>query len=159
MLTIEQKKCVGFLTDCLMSFHARMKRLFILAAALLCPLLAGAQLAVTISSPKIVGQKAVVKLTMKNNLSEQIEFARAAVFLSDAQGLMIGTATKWVIGGTKNRPPLESKAEATFNFVVTSPQPFASTNITATVTFDQMSLAGGQMADIKKDIQIQNVNQ
>lgn len=120
---------------------------------------ASAQLAVTVSPPKIIGQKAVVRLTMKNNLSDKIESARAAVFLSDAQGQMIGTSTKWVIGGTKNRPSLEPNAQTTFNFVVTNPQPFTSTNINATVTFDQMSLAGGQMANIKKDIQIQNANQ
>jgi len=131
----------------------------LLFCLLVCPLLVGAQLAITVSPPKIVAQKAIVKLTMKNNLSEKIESARAAVFLSDAQGQMIGTATKWVIGGMKNRPSLEPKAQTTFNFVVTSPQPFTSSNITATVTFDQISLAGGQMADIKKDIQIQNANQ
>lgn len=142
-----------------MKIVARVANFFLLAAMLFCPMLASAQLAVTVTPPKVVGQKAVVKLTMKNNLSGKIESARAAIFLSDAQGQMIGTSTKWVIGGMKNRPPLEPQAQTTFNFVVTSPQPFTSTNITATITFDQMSLAGGHMADIKKDIQIQNANQ
>ncbi len=134
------------------SKHMNLNR-HILIVMLLCPFGMMAQLTVTVSPPKIVGQ------TMKNNLSDKIESARAAVFLSYAQGQMIGTSTKWVIGGMKNRSPLEPKAQTTFYFVVTSPQPFTSTNITATVTFDQMSLAGGQMADIKNGIQIQNTNQ
>lgn len=118
-----------------------------------------AQLVVTVSPPKVTDQKAIVELKMKNGLAEPIESARAICFLLDEQGKLVGESSKWVIGGMKNRPSLRPKAQTTFNFVVNSPQPFVSTNITATITFDQISLAGGQMADIKKDIQIQNANQ
>lgn len=40
-------------------------------------LTASAQLAVTVSPPKIVGQKAIVKLAMRNGLGEKVESARA----------------------------------------------------------------------------------
>src|SRR5208282_2797312 len=117
---------------------------------------AQAQLAVTISPPKIVGQKAVVKLAMKNNLASKVESARAVCFLFDDKGKMIGQSTKWVIGGTKVRPALEPKIETTFNFVITNPQPFTTTNLTAKVSFSRVVLSDGKLADLKKDVQIQN---
>jgi hypothetical protein len=67
---------------------------------LLFPLLASAQLAVKVSPVKVTGTKAVVPLAIKNEFGEKIESARAAVFLLDENGKMIGQATKWVIGGT-----------------------------------------------------------
>ena len=84
-------------------------KFFPLAAVLLCPLLATAQLAVTVSPPKVTGQKTVVTLAMKNNLTEKVESARAVIFLLNEQGAMVGQSTKWVIGGIKTRPALEPK--------------------------------------------------
>ena len=115
-----------------------------------------AQLAVTISPPKVVGQKAVVQLAMKNNLTEKVESASAVCFLLDEQGKMVGQSTKWVIGGTKDRPALEPKRETTFNFVITSSQPFTSTNLTAKVSFSRVILDGGKLADAAKDVQIES---
>jgi hypothetical protein len=115
-----------------------------------------AQLVVSISPPKITGQKAVVTLAMKNGLTEKIESARAVCFLLDDQGKMAGQATKWVIGGTKDRPALEPKGEATFNFVITSSQPFTTTNLTAKVSFSRVVLEGKKLADPKMNVQIQN---
>src|SRR2546427_659752 len=63
---------------------------------------ANAALVVTVDQPKISGSKAVVTLTMKNTLTEQIESARAAVFLLDEQGKMVVQSTKWVIGSGPN---------------------------------------------------------
>ena len=126
-------------------------RHFPLATLLLCPLLATAQLAVTVSPPKVTGQKTVVTLAMKNNLGEKVESARAIVFLLDEQGTMVGQSTKWVIGGTKARPALEPKKETTFNFVITSPRPLISTNLTAKVSFSRMVLEDGKLADPKTE--------
>jgi hypothetical protein len=117
-------------------------------------LAANAQLAATVSPPKIVGQKAVVKLAMKNNLTDKVESARAACFLLDDQGKMIGQSTKWVIGGTKDRPALEPKSETTFNFVVTSPQPWTTTNLTAKISFERVILDGGKSADVVKTVSV-----
>ena len=125
---------------------------------LLCAVAMRAQLAVTVSPPKIVGQKAVVKVAMKNNSSDKVESARAVVFLLDNQGKMAGQSPRWVIGGTKDRPPLAPKDETTFNFVVTSPQPFTTTNLTAKVSFSRVVLAGGKLADVNKEVQIQNAS-
>jgi hypothetical protein len=129
-----------------------MKTMRILVWFFLCVLSAHAQLAVTISPPKIVGQKAVVKLAMKNNLADKVESARAVCFLLDDQGTMIGQSTQWVIGGTKDRPALEPKAETTFNFVITSPQPFTTTNLTAKVNFSRVVLDGGKLADVRQAV-------
>jgi hypothetical protein len=57
---------------------------------------AQAQLVVTVSPPNIAGQKAIVKLTIKNNLTNKVESARAVCFLLDKQGEMVGQITKWV---------------------------------------------------------------
>jgi len=123
---------------------------FPLIAILLCPLLATAQLAVTVTPPKVVGQKAVVMLKMKNNLSEAVKSARAVCFLLDDQGQMVGQSTKWVIG--QNKVGLDPKSETTFNFVITRQQPFTTTNLTAKVSFSRLILGGGQMANPTKDI-------
>jgi hypothetical protein len=130
--------------------HLKMKTMKILACLFLGVLTAQAQLAVTVSPPKLAGQKAVVQLKLKNNLTNAVQSARAVCFLLDDQGKMVGQSTKWVIGGTKDRPALEPKAETTFNFVITSPQPFATTNLTAKVSFSRVVLEGGKLADVKE---------
>jgi hypothetical protein len=127
-------------------------KLFILAALLLCAASARAQLAVSVSPVKVIGQKAIVPLVMKNNLTDKVESARAVCFLLDDQGKMIGQSTKWVIGGTKNRPALEPKGETTFNFVITNPQPFTTTNLTAKVSFSRVVLDGNKLADVAKAV-------
>ncbi|HKI70729.1 MAG TPA: hypothetical protein VKA67_14170 [Verrucomicrobiae bacterium] len=138
-----------------------MKRFFLLAAVLLCPFVATAQLAVTVSPVKVAGQKAIVPLAMKNNFAEKIESARAAVFLLDEQGKMIGNATKWVIGGSQDKPGLAAGATNAFHFVIPLTQnnpresvKSVSTNLTAKVTVNRVVLEGGKLADPIKDVQI-----
>jgi hypothetical protein len=135
-----------------------MKYLYQIAfcSVLSCALTTQAQLAVTVSPPKIADQKAVVELRMKNDFAAKVESARAICFLLDEQGKMVGESSRWVIGGTKNRPALEPKKETSFNFVITSSQPFATTNLTAKVSFSRVVLEGNKLADPKTDVQIQN---
>lgn len=114
-----------------------------------------AELAVTVSPPKITGQKAVVPLALKNNFSEKIESARAAVFLLDDQGKMVGQSTKWVIGGS-NTNGLAAGATNAFHFVITSDKPFTTTNLTTKVSFSRVVLEGGKLADAAKEVQVQN---
>jgi hypothetical protein len=120
--------------------------------SLLCIVTAQAQLAVTVSPPKIVGQKAIVQLKMKNNLTNKVESARAVCFLLDEQGQMVGQSTKWVIG--QNKTGLDPKGETTFNFVITSPQPFTTTNLTAKVSFSRLVLDGDKLADVRQNVSI-----
>ena len=115
---------------------------------------ARAQLAVTVSPPHIVGQKALVKLLMKNNLADKIESARAVCFLLDGKGKVVGQSTKWVIG--QNKISLGSGANSTFNFVITPQQPFTNTNLTAKVNFTRVVLESGKVVNLKTDVQIQN---
>ena len=115
-------------------------------------LAACAQLAVTVSPPKVTGQKAVVQLKMKNGLGDAVKSARAVCFLLDDQGKMVGQSTKWVIG--QNHASLEPKGETTFNFVITNPQPFTTTNLTARVTFSRVVLEGGKLADATKQVSV-----
>lgn len=121
-----------------------------------CALAIHAQLAVTISPVKLTGQKAVVMLAMTNSLSAPVESARAVCFLLDDHGKMIGQSTKWVIGGMKDRPALQPKAGTTFNFVITSPQPFATTNLTAKVSFSRVVLPGQKLANPQTDVKIRS---
>jgi hypothetical protein len=97
-----------------------------------------------------------VLLAMTNDLAESVESARAVCFLLDEQGKMAGQSTKWVVGGTKDRPALQPKSGTTFNFVITSPQPFITTNLTAQVSFSRLVLEGEKLANPKTDVQIQN---
>ncbi len=116
----------------------KLKNYFVFAVLLLCPLLANAALVVT-EQPKITGSKAVVTLAMKNTFTEQIESARAAVFLLDEQGKMVGQSTKWVVGGGPNKPALTAGGTNVFHFVVQSEKPFTTTNLAAKVTFIRKS--------------------
>jgi len=115
-----------------------------------------AQLAITVTPPKVTDQKAVVELKMKNGFAEKVESARAICFLLDERGKMVGQSSKWVIGGTKNRPALETKSETSFNFVITGSQPFTTTNLTAKVSFSRVVLEGEKLADPKTAVQITN---
>jgi hypothetical protein len=119
---------------------------------------ANAELAVHLGELKIVGQKAVVPLEIKNNLPEKIESARAVVFLLDGQGKMVNNATRWVIGGqaaNAQNVGLPPGGTNIFNFVITSDKPFNTTNISAKVSFTRVLLEGGRLADIAKEVRVQ----
>lgn len=109
-----------------------------------------AALTVKEDKPKQVGKKAVIKLTMKNTFTEKIESARAQIFLLDDKGNVVGQAARWVIGGTKAKPPLAPDAETTFNFVVVADKLFATNK----VTFTRIILEGGKVVDASGNIQI-----
>lgn len=113
---------------------------------------ATAQLAVTITPPKVTGQKVIVQLAMTNKLAAKVESARAVCFLMDNRGRMVGQSSRWVIGGRKGRPALESKKAAAFNFVIPNPQRITSTNLTAQVVFSRVILGGGKLANVKRDV-------
>jgi hypothetical protein len=128
-------------------------RILSLAFVLLFQWVANAQLAVTASPLKLAGQKAIVPLEIKNNFAEKVESARAAVFLLDEQGKMVGQATKWVIGGS-NTNGLATGATTSFQFVIANDKRFTTTNLTAKISFNRVVLEGGKQADVKKDVQI-----
>jgi hypothetical protein len=121
----------------------------------LCATAVQAQLLVTVSPAKIAGQKAVVPLQMKNEFSQKIESARASVFLLDEKGKMVAQSTKWVIGGTQDKPGLVPSATNSFFFVITSDKPLPKTNVTAKVNFSRVVLERGKLVDVTKDVQIQ----
>ena len=125
-----------------------------LAACLLAVASVNAQLAVTVSSPKVIGQKAVVPLALKNNFTESITSARAAVFVSDERGKVVGHATRWVIGGSKDKSGLKPKATNAFHFVITSGKPFATTNLSAKIIFNRVILEDGKSVDPRKSVVI-----
>jgi hypothetical protein len=122
------------------------------AVILLCPLWAGAELAVAVSPAKITGQKAVVRLEMWNNFTNRIDSARAVAFLADGHGKVLGGANKWVIGGGQGKPGLEAGATNAFYFVITSAKPFTGTNLTTKVTFSRVVLSGGKLADPVREV-------
>lgn len=119
---------------------------------LFCAVAAQAQFAVTVSPPKITGNKAVVPLAMKNGFAEPIESARAVCFILDDQGKMVGQATQWVIGAGRDKSPLAPGATNAFNFVVAAARPFTTTNLTAKVSFSRVVLEGGKLADASKEV-------
>ena len=119
---------------------------------------AQAQLSVTVSPPKIVGQKAIVPLATRNGFSERIESARAVIFLLDEQGRMIGQATRWVIGGSQDKPGLAAGATNAFHFVIANDKPFATTNLGVKVIFSRMVLEGGKVTDVTKSVQVDHAS-
>lgn len=132
-----------------------MKRGFVVGSVVLFHLLANAQLAVTVLPPKVVGQKAVVLLAMKNNSAEKVESARAVVFLLDDYGKVVAQGTRWVIGGSPNKAGLASGATNAFHFVIASDNPLSTTNLTAKVSFNRVVLEGGKLADVNKSVKVE----
>ena len=112
---------------------------------------AEAALALKVAEPKTYGQKTIVKMEMRNTFTNTVESARAVVFLLDDNGKVVGQETRWIIGGTKERPALAPDAKMTFNFVVQANKPFTKTKVTVT----RLVLEGGKLADVNKDVEIQ----
>ena len=115
--------------------------LIMLMAAMGCQ----AQPSVTVAPAKVVGSKAVVPLSMKNGFAEKIESAKAACFLLDEQGKMVGQSTRWVVGGNKETPGLAAGTTNSFHFVITSSKPFSMTHLTVRVQFSRVILEGGKI--------------
>jgi len=127
---------------------------FIVSFFVLAVVTASAQLAVIVSPPKVIGQKAVVTLAMKNDFSENIKSARASCFLLDEQGKMIAQSAKWVINANQNKTGLTAGGTNEFNFVITSSQPFTTTNLTAKINFSRVVLDSGAVADVNKSVSV-----
>jgi len=127
-----------------------------LSFGLFWPLIASAQLVVTVSPLKIAGNKIVIPLVMKNNFAETVESARVAVFLLNEQGKMVAQSTRWVIGGSKKMASLGAGETNTFHFVVTTAQPITTTNLAAKVSFNRVVLEGGKLANVNEDVQIKS---
>ena len=132
---------------------------FLPIAALGFVLSANAQLSVTISPPKTVGQKADISMEFKNSLDKKVESVRAVTFLLDENGKVIAQATRWIIGGGqagKSSSDLPANTTRTVHFVVPSDKPFATTNLTTKVNFTRVVLEGGELLD-PKEVQIKIV--
>ena len=112
---------------------------------------ANAELSVKVEESKPAGTKAIVKLTMKNTYATTVESARAVVFLLDDNGKVVGQKTEWVIGGTKDRPPLAPNGTNVFNFVIPTDKPYTKPQ----VTFTRIILEGGQVVEAGKGFQIE----
>jgi hypothetical protein len=111
-----------------------------------------AQLSVEVLPIRLGTQKAIVPLKFKNDLPNRVDAARAVCFLLDENGKVVAQATRWVIG--QKAPKLASQERATFNFVITGPAPFSTTNLTAKVSFTRLLLATNVVGDVRKDIHI-----
>lgn len=111
-----------------------------------------AQLAVTVSEPKVTGQKIIVRLTMTNDLTNEVKSARAVCLLLDQQGKMVGQSTKWVLG--QHNTHLIPGGRAKFDFVITTPRTLLASNLTAKVVFSRVILDGGKIADVRRTVEV-----
>ena len=89
---------------------------------------------------------------MTNELTNEIKSARAICLLLDEHGKMVGQSTKWIIG--QNKKLLEPNDKAKFDFVITTPQPMISSNLTIKVIFSRVILAGGRAADVRQTVEV-----
>ena len=117
---------------------------------------ARADLLTTVTKPQITGQKVVIKLEIKNRFSENVQSARATLFLLDEQNKTLGRSTRWVIGGTKDSPVLATDKTVTFNFVITLDELPSYANLQTKVVFNRIVLEGGKLADPKTGFEIKN---
>jgi hypothetical protein len=122
------------------------KTLLLAVAACLIHMSASAQISITVGTPKIARQTAIVPLSIKNNLKEPVVSARAVMFLLDSQGKVIGQANRFIIGGDTNHPPLLVGTTNAYHFAIpTSGKPFVTNRLTVTnVRLAAISIGGGQ---------------
>lgn len=151
----------------------KQKQFWILVCVLVLTAMAGsarAGLLVKVDEPKTTGNKAYVKLTMKNTFTNAVDSARAAVFLLDGQGKVVGQATRWVLGKAAQSPdpnshpsqPTTLKAssslapdsERPFFFVVPLAKPVQGP-LHSRLLFDRLILSSGPLADANKEVILQ----
>ena len=104
-----------------------------------------------VAGAKTYGQKTILKMELQNTFTNAIESARAVVFLLDDKGQVVGQETRWIIGGSKDRPPLGPDSKTAFHFVVQSAKPFTKSNVVVT----RLILAGGRLADANNEVRIE----
>jgi len=92
-----------------------------------------------------------VKLSMRNTYTNGVQSARAAVFLLDEKGKIVGQRAEWVIGGTKDKPVLAPESSTTFYLVVPSEKPFKK----AKLTFVRIILEDGRVIEAGKGYKIE----
>jgi hypothetical protein len=110
-------------------------------------LAAHAQLAVTVSPVQITGQRVIVPLAITNNLPQSVESVRVMCAVMNEQGKLVGQTARWVVGGAPGGAALASNAGTTYNFVITSPQPLAGTNLSPKIVVSRVVLEHDQVAD------------
>ena len=110
-----------------------------------------AELSISVSNVNEGSGKIVVSLKLKNTFKEQITSARASVFLLNDEGKVVGQSTKWIIGGSKEAPPLRPDASTTYKFVIRTDKPFTKTK----VSVGRLILEGGKVVDPRKNVLIQ----
>ena len=109
-----------------------------------------AALVVHVCPPKSTGSKAIVKLDLENTYTNQIQSVRAAVFLLNDEGKVVGQSTSWIIGGGKNKPALPANAKTTYNFIVPTGKPFTK----AKLMVERVLLENGKLANALTEVQI-----
>jgi hypothetical protein len=116
---------------------------------------ASAALVVQVAPPRTAGSKIIVKLNLQNTYSEKIQSVRAVVFLLNDQGKVVGQSTSWIIGGSKDKPSLESNAKTTYNFIIATDKPFTKTKLIV----ERILLANGKLANALKETQITDASE
>jgi hypothetical protein len=111
---------------------------------------ARADLIIKSGEPKTYTQKTLIKLDLHNTFTNKIESARGVMFLLDEKGKVVGQEARWIIGGTKDRPPLAADANSIFYFVVPTSKPFLKTKLTIT----KLILEGGQQINAAQHVRI-----
>ena len=112
---------------------------------------ARATLTVQMDEPQWTGSKAIVKLSMRNTYTNSVVSARAAVFLLDEKGKIVGQKAAWVIGGTKENPPLATESTTRYYVVIPAEKPFKK----ARLTFTRIILEDGKVIEAGKGYKLE----
>ncbi len=114
--------------------------------------LGGATVDITVDSPKIAGQKALVRLEISNYHNLTVESIRASAFLMESGGKMAAQDSRWIVGGNGSGT-LEPGKTNVYYFVFSAERSLP-TNLTAKVTVGRLVLEGGRLGDVEKDVTV-----
>lgn len=113
-----------------------------------------ATLELTVGEPKTYTKLTVIKMDLHNSFADQIKAVEAVVFLMNDKGKVVGQKSRWILGGPDRRPPLDAGSSASFFFVVSNAQSFATTKVLVT----RIVFENGKLGNILRDVKIQSAD-
>jgi hypothetical protein len=113
------------------------------------------QLIIKTEPVKIIGSRTMVLLNLTNATAESIHSVKATAFVTNDREVVVGRATRWIVGAVPAKSELAPKESALFSFVVPLDRNYdGTTNLQCRFVFNRLVFANGRIGNVQNDIQI-----
>ena len=121
--------------------------LLIVALFFVGPSVTRARFEVCLVNSRTIGQRALLKLELRHSFLQPVRSARAQVFLSRADGVVVGRVVRWIIGSESGLEALPPDMRTNYYFAV----PIEGVYETVHFSFSRVVLEDGSSADTEVD--------